>query len=134
MPTCEALVCGDGLSVVRCPNKATRAGFGYVGEATVRCDGHLHHFGRRQQHLPLDLDMSDLYAPTPGDAVALRGGVLVEAEAWDLLAFDEAKFEAAELNAQRIALREPARAARIRDLVGRMRAKTVAHVEREAGL
>ena len=80
------------------------------------------------------LDLSDLYAPTPGDAVALRGGVLVEAEAWDLLAFDEAKFEAAELNAQRTALREPARAARIRDLVGRMRAATVAHVEREAGL
>lgn len=80
------------------------------------------------------LDLSDLYAPTPGDAVALRGGVLVEAEAWGLLAFDEGKFEAAEWNAQRIAQREPARAARIRDLVGRMRAKTVAHVEREAGL
>jgi len=80
------------------------------------------------------LDLSDLYAPTPGDAVALRCGVLVEAEAWGLLAFDEAKFEAAELNAQRIAMRDPARAARIRDLVGRMRAATVAHVEREAGL
>lgn len=80
------------------------------------------------------LDLSDLYAPTPGDALALRGVVLAEAEAWGLLAFDEAKFEAAELNAQRIALRDPARAARIRDLVGRMRAKTVAHVEREAGL
>ena len=80
------------------------------------------------------LDLSDPYAPTPGDAVALRGGVLAEAEAWDLLAFDEAKFEAAEQNAQRIARRDPARAARIRDLVGRMRAATVAHVEREAGL
>lgn len=80
------------------------------------------------------LDLSDPYAPTPGDAVALRGGVLVEAEAWGLLAFDEDKFDAAEQNAQRIARRDPARAARIRDLVGRMRAATVAHVEREAGL
>jgi hypothetical protein len=112
--------------------------------ATTYVKGHIKHAGclavaARLEEIAVEcalkgLGLSDLYAPTPGDAVALRGGALAEAEAWDLLAFDEAKFEAAEQNAQRISMRDPTRAARIRDLVGRMRAKTMAHVEREVGL
>ena len=83
------------------------------------------------------LDLTDLFAPTPGDALALRVVPLAEGEAWRKLAAQEARFAGAERAAAHIAAdgrRDPEsedieRAAYILSAVGRLRAEAWARAE-----
>lgn len=79
------------------------------------------------------LDLADLFAPTPGDALALRGGPLAEGESWRMLAKCEEHLEWNERAAASIASDrddpDPERAEHIRGCVARIRERAWALAE-----